>query len=136
MIGRLKSLLDCSLASQTETPTHAKDAKEIIPVLVSCLVRVSARLLGSALDTLSTWVSVLIILVHCSRALGSCLLSRIHVFEIDGFCHCIRWWCSDSVRGWDDGLESLECGRVGGEVLLGELHVELNVHVSEVVMTI
>lgn len=92
-------------------------------------------LLGSALNPLaSLWL--VIIIVHAGGTSSTSLLVGIHVLEISSFRHGILWWDDSRWAGRQDLLQGLEGFWVRGPVVLGELDVELDVQVAEVVVAV
>jgi hypothetical protein len=80
-------------------------------------------------------VAILVIFVHHTVGVAkySVLGCVIQILETGGFGHGVAGRCV--LRGgWENLAEGLENFGIFGPVLLGELHVELDVHVAEVVM--
>src|SRR5436190_1136884 len=92
-------------------------------------------LLRSTLNSFSTWMSILVVLVHGCCSLSSCLLTCVNIFKVYDFSHGLGWRCDGALVMWKDCLQCFKCSRIGGEVLLGEFHVELDEEVAEIVMS-
>src|SRR5688572_23469669 len=97
------------------------------------------HLLGSALHTLTTRVSILVILVHRAAAVAAAkhtaLLRVVEVLEVGGLGHRIGRQRLLS-RWWEKLAKTLVSGRIIGPVSLGELDVEANVHVTKIVVSV
>lgn len=95
------------------------------------------RLLGCALHALGLWVAVLVFLVHTLTTAESPSPGvGIWVLEVGWLSHGLsRWDVLDRRRG-KDLAQLFESSVIGGPTLLGELDVELNVQISEVVVAV
>lgn len=94
-------------------------------------------LLRCALDALSLWVTILVVLVHAlttAKCPGSGV--GVWVLQVGWLGHGLRRW--DVLNRWrrKNLAELVESSFVGGPSLLGELHVELNVKVSVVMVAV
>lgn len=98
------------------------------------------HLLRGALNTLSVRVAIVVILLH-GHAVGTeaerpRALRIIDILEVGGLGHLLARGHVGQGRRREDLSQSLERGRVLRPVLVGELDVELDVHVAEVVVAV
>lgn len=94
-------------------------------------------LLRCALDALSLWVTILVVLVHALAAAkrpGSGV--GVWVLQVGWLGHGLSRW--DVLDRWrrKDLAELFEGRFIGGPSLLGELYVELDVKISVVVVAV
>lgn len=95
------------------------------------------HLLGRALDAFRMRVSVLLVIIErVSSAKGPGPGRAVDVFQIRGLGHSLIWRSDLECRSREDLPQRVERGWILTPVLFGKLDVELDVHVSMVVVSV
>jgi hypothetical protein len=93
-----------------------------------------AGLLRSTLHSFSAlWNAIFVLVVHSCCSVSSCLIARIDIFQIMFLCHGVSRGHDLTRSWWEDLFEEADVAQF---CLVWEFHVELDVQVAKVVMSV
>ena len=93
-----------------------------------------AGLLRSTLHSFGAlWNAIFVLVVHSCCSVSSCLIARIDIFQIMFLRHSVSRRLDLTRSLWEDLFEEFEVAQF---CLVWEFHVELDIQVAEVVMSV